>query len=104
MVTVMQALQMPRCQRCAGTSVYVECLEPSPIYDDLDVCQCRCGMCGARFEILSGRDDWFIPCLIPPRGDDAEIWSECGAHPVSDADRTALGGGEPGPSMVPAGG
>jgi hypothetical protein len=102
MVMVTQGLQMPRCQRCASTSVYVECLEPSPIYDDLDVCQCRCGMCGGRFEILSGRDDWFIPCLMPTRGGDAESWSERVGHPASDAEGTPLGG-EPSPSMIPVG-
>jgi hypothetical protein len=100
---VAQGSPMPRCQRCASTSVYVECLEPSPTYGDLDVCQCRCGMCGARFEILSGRDDWFIPCLMPARGGDAEIWSEWEANPASDGDRTALGKGEPGPAMLPVG-
>jgi hypothetical protein len=69
---VTQALQMPRCKHCASTSVYVECLEPSPNSSDLDVCQCRCGMCGSRFEILSGRDDWFIPHVMPAQGGGAE--------------------------------
>lgn len=103
-MVVTQALQMPRCQHCASTSVYVECLEPSPTYSDLDVCQCRCGMCGARFEMLAGRDDWFIPCLVPGPGNHLESWSEPGAHPASDADRSgAVGESERGPSLAPVG-
>jgi hypothetical protein len=102
-MVVTQALRMPRCQRCASTSVYVECLEPSPTCDDLDVCQCRCGMCGARFEISSGRHEWFIPCLVSAGGDEAESRSEWEQHPVSDADRAALGAGERSRSMVAAG-
>jgi hypothetical protein len=56
--------QVPQCLTCASTSVYVECLEPSPRFPDLDECRCRCGQCGTRFEALASRDAWFIPCLL----------------------------------------
>ena len=49
----------PLCPCCANDTVYVECLEPSISDPEADICRCRCGKCGARFEALTPRDAWF---------------------------------------------
>jgi hypothetical protein len=54
-----KAAPPPLCPHCANDFVYVECLEPSIADPDVDICQCRCGKCNARFQALTPRDAWF---------------------------------------------